>query len=67
MPLYLVSVKLRRSALTEVVREFSDRDLERVYQKLYFACQKKYESKLEHFDCIEFRFKLLTWSASPKI
>lgn len=52
MPLYLVRVKLRRSVLTEVVREIPDRDLERVYQKLFYLCQKKYDSKLESFDCV---------------
>ena len=30
MPLYLITVKLRRSARVETVREYPDRDLEKV-------------------------------------
>ena len=52
MPFYLITVKLKRSAVVETIREFGDRDLERIYQKLYYACEKKYESKLEYFDCV---------------
>lgn len=52
MPLYLITVKLKRSALVETIREYPNRDLEKVYQKLYYACEKKYGSKLEYFDCV---------------
>ncbi len=52
MPYYFITLKLKNRMPVQVIREYTDTNLEIVFQKLHYKAEEKYGRDLLYFNCM---------------